>query len=130
MKTRNLDLGTDLLRKEQVSFPDIEERAYAYRKFNRENIPVKRTGKTDPGVKERGNASGHYSESRMMEGDFATLLSLYGKDGDVCSISRQGMRRVHYDLPEQGPYHRHQYIEVLYVIEGSFEQILLGEKRL
>ncbi len=129
MKTRNLDLGTDLLRKEQVSFPDIEERAYAYRKFYRENFPVKRTGKTDPRVKERGNASGHYSESRMMEGDFATLLSLYGRDGEVWSISRQGIRRVHYGLPEQGPYHRHQYIEVLYVIEGSFEQILLGEKR-
>ncbi len=129
MKTRNLDLGTDLLRKEQVSFPDIEERAYAYRKFYRENFPVKRTGKTDPRVKERGNAAGHYSESRMMEGDFATLLSLYGRDGEVWSISRQGIRRVHYGLPEQGPYHRHQYIEVLYVIEGSFEQILLGEKR-
>ena len=71
----------------------------------------------------------HYTESRMMEGDFATLLCRYGKDGSMHSISRTEERTQHYDLPCQGKYHRHQFIEIFYVMEGSFEQILLGEKR-
>ncbi len=71
----------------------------------------------------------HYTESRMMEGDFATLLCRYGKDGSMRSISRREERTEHYELPCQGKYHRHQFIEVFYVMEGSFEQILLGEKR-
>ena len=71
----------------------------------------------------------HYTESRMMEGDFATLLCRYGKDGHMHSISRTEERTQHYDLPCQGKYHRHQFIEIFYVMEGSFEQILLGEKR-
>lgn len=132
---RNLNLQTDLLRKERPSFSDIEERAAAYREFYQESFPGKQMGRTDILEYDTGRSgdvepsSGHYSEARIMEGDFATLLSLYGRDGTVCSVSRQGMRRVHYDLPGQGKYHRHQYIEVLYVIEGCFEQILLGEKR-
>lgn len=31
-------------------------------------------------------------------------------------------------MPRLGKYHKHQFIEVFYVIEGSFEQILLGER--
>lgn len=72
---------------------------------------------------------GHSTESRMMEGDFATLLCLYGSTGEEHSISRQGRHLSRNVLPRQGRYHKHQYIEVFYVIEGSFEQILLGEKR-
>ena len=53
----------------------------------------------------------------------------YGKDGHMHSISRTEERTQHYDLPCQGKYHRHQFIEIFYVMEGSFEQILLGEKR-
>ncbi len=52
----------------------------------------------------------HYTESRMMEGDFATLLCRYGKDGHMHSISRTEERTQHYDLPCQGKYHRHQFI--------------------
>ena len=70
----------------------------------------------------------HYAENRMMEGDFATLLYLYGKDGRVRSISRKEKHTEQRQLPHQGKYHKHQFIEVFYVIEGSFEQILLGER--
>lgn len=70
----------------------------------------------------------HYTENRMMEGDFATLLCRYGKDGRVHSTSRREKRTEHFELPHQGQYHRHQFIEIFYVMEGSFEQILLGEK--
>lgn len=156
MRTKNLDLATDLLRKERASFSDIEERVFTYRSFYQDNLSMKETGREDMDGQGKGRpsedrsarkgkealdernreqsgegegAAGHYSEARIMEGDFATLLSLYDRNGEVHSISRQGMRRVHYDLPGQGQYHRHQYIELLYVVEGSFEQILLGEKR-
>lgn len=175
MRTRDLELQTDLLRREKTSFSDIEERTFAYREFYQENFPVRQKERTEGKWKKQENLSkearrtkekedsnkedsnkedsnredgnkedinkeginkdgidkggGHYSETRIMEGDFATLLSLYGETGEIFSVSRQGVRQVHYDLPGQGQYHRHQYIEVLYVIEGNFKQILLGEKR-
>ena len=82
-----------------------------------------------PSGGQREQPGQHYTESRIMEGDFATLLCLYGREGEEHSISRQGRHLTYYGLPRQGKYHKHEYIEVFYVIEGSFEQILLGEKR-
>ena len=32
------------------------------------------------------------------------------------------------ESPRCGWFHKHEYVEILYVIEGSFTQILLGEK--
>lgn len=69
------------------------------------------------------------TESRIMEGDFATLLCLYHQGGAELGISRRGIRSVYHEMPHQGRYHKHQYIEIFYVAQGSFEQILLGEKR-
>lgn len=135
MKGKDLDFRPELLWGERKAFFNIEERALAYRRLYMQN-----TDEWQPGEKSREKAGRqrteaeteakeHYTESRMMEGDFATLLCLYSKEGGEHGISRQGRQAAYFELPRQGKYHKHEYIEVFYVIEGSFEQILLGEKR-
>ena len=143
MRDGNGDFRPDLLWGEGRPFLDIEERVHAYRELYmkgcaEEQVVTRKETQKEQGLPEEqeeargasnGAAEGHYTESRIMEGDFATLLCLYSKSGEEHSISRQGRYLSHFALPRQGKYHKHQYIEVFYVIEGSFEQILLGEKK-
>ncbi len=67
-------------------------------------------------------------EDRTMEGDFATMLAVYGENGEECMFSRPILYRGSHPVPRFGVYHKHQFIEIFYVIEGSFEQVLLGER--
>ena len=67
--------------------------------------------------------------NRLFDTDFQTLLTVYCRDGAEFSISPLGERRVKRALPRRGWFHRHEFVELLYVIEGSFDQILLGERR-
>ncbi len=60
--------------------------------------------------------------------DFRILLCVYDHRGIEWSISPLGMRRMKRQLPRRGWFHRHEYVEILYVIEGSFDQFLLGER--
>ena len=131
-KLKMLKLQPDMLRREKRSFSGIEERAAEYRRFYRKYFLQGEPGKGQegqPGEDPVVAKQSYYAENRIMEGSFATLLCVYGRDGSLCSVSRQGVRLTRNDLPGQGKYHRHQYIEVFYVIEGCFEQILLGERR-
>lgn len=84
---------------------------------------------SSPKGRDEAVAGEHYAENRMMEGDFATLLCFYSAAGQEHSISRGGRHLSDHRLPRQGKYHKHEYIEVFYVIEGGFDQILLGERR-
>ena len=133
MWEKDSDFRPELLWREGKAFLNIEERALAYRKLYMQNADESRTEEKgregDGGLVAEAPPKEHYAESRMMEGDFAALLCLYGKGGGEHSISRRGRQTTYYDLPRQGKYHKHEYIEVFYVIEGSFAQILLGEKR-
>lgn len=67
-------------------------------------------------------------KNRSVRDDFSTLLILYGKDGVEWSVRPFGNWRMKMECPRTGFFHKHAYVEILYVIEGSFEQILLGEK--
>lgn len=66
-------------------------------------------------------------DDRKTETPFSALFCLYSEHGDEFTFSRRGMRHMIRPIPWQGHYHTHDYIEILYVAEGSFEQILLGE---
>ena len=44
------------------------------------------------------------------------------------ALVRAGTRLIIRESPRQGWFHKHEYVEILYVIEGNFTQILLGEK--
>ena len=80
------------------------------------------------GAKWTSAASGPLvAESRAAATDFMALLSIYEKSGLEWSKSFQGERLVERVWPRRGALHKHEYIEILYVIEGTFSQIILGE---
>ena len=66
--------------------------------------------------------------NRKIAEKMSTLLIVYGKEGMEWSISPAGQRLVRRELPRRSWFHKHEYVEILYVIEGSFTQILLGEE--
>lgn len=68
------------------------------------------------------------AENRKVLDKLSTLLVVYGAEGTEWSISPMGKRFIHREYPRQGWFHKHEYVEILYVIEGSFTQILLGEE--
>lgn len=68
------------------------------------------------------------AQNRRVQDEFSTLLIVYGEDGSQWSTSPLGNRFIRRECPWKGWFHKHEYVEILYVIEGSFEQILLGEK--
>lgn len=67
-------------------------------------------------------------QNRLLSADFQILLYVYDQRGIEWSVSPQGVRWVMRPLPRQGWYHQHEYVEILYVIDGSFDQLLLGER--
>lgn len=68
------------------------------------------------------------ADNRRIAEDLVILLTVYGADGTEWSISPDGRRFVRRESPRQGWFHKHEFVELLYVIEGSFAQVLLGEK--
>lgn len=68
------------------------------------------------------------AENRKILDKLSVLLVVYGADGAEWSISPMGKRFICRESPRRGRFHKHQYVEILYVIEGSFTQILLGEE--
>ncbi len=68
------------------------------------------------------------TENRKVSDKLAVLLVIYGNEGTEWSISPMGKRFIRRELPRRGWFHKHEYVEILYVIEGSFTQILLGEE--
>lgn len=67
-------------------------------------------------------------DRRRISDVLSVLLVVYGSDGTEWSISPEGRRVVHRECPRIGWFHRHEYVEILYVIDGHFTQILLGNK--
>ena len=66
---------------------------------------------------------------RRMHGDIESLLCFYSKDGFEYNIHKNQIMIFQQAYPSQGDFHKHQYIEIFYVLRGTFEQILLGEHR-
>ena len=122
MDNWKLELKEDLLRKSHPVYADLMERIAGYRTFYNgldkvpEQAPEHFPGSSLP-------------DTRRSDWPFSTLLCLYDRSGNEYTFSRGGMRHMKRALPWQGHYHTHDYIEILYVAQGSFEQILLGERR-
>lgn len=69
------------------------------------------------------------AENRKVSEKMSTLLVIYGAEGTEWSISPMGQRLIRRECPRRSWFHKHEYVEILYVIEGSFTQILLGEEK-
>lgn len=129
-----LELEEDSLR--MLRFSSITDRVQGYWDYYMKNSHVFSLGKkqmtTEVSEKELQSAP---INTRLFANDvrhistlpFSTLLCLYNMDGKEFAVSKSGYRRVFRQLPFQGHYHTHKYIEFLYVVRGSFEQVLLGE---
>ena len=123
-----LELKEDILRRKYPVFPSLEERITAYEHFYFVSVSRVTTPPAEAGPGQYAPDT-MYPDIRAAESPFSTLLYLYDKDGNEYTFSRRGMRHIRRSLPWQGHYHTHDYIEILYVIKGSFRQILLGEKQ-
>ena len=123
-----LELKEDILRRKYPVFPSLEERITAYEHFYFVSVSRVTTPPAEAGPGQYAPDT-MYPDIRAAESPFSTLLYLYDKDGNEYTFSRRGMRHIRRSLPWQGHYHTHDYIEIFYVIKGSFRQILLGEKQ-
>lgn len=145
-----LELQTDVLNRRDVFYPSLRERTAEYMSFyldgerrkgggdtapdladrkNRETLREDRTGEAEKEILSPQYGLPCGGDDRKAETPFSTLLAIYGKNGSEYTFSRRGMRHMERKIPWQSHYHTHDYIEILYVIRGSFEQILLGERQ-
>ena len=134
MNTWKLNLKKDPLKEKGTIFQTLSERIDAYWDYYMKDSSVQPDGNTiSSGTGFAENDADYFgsaaSDIRKTSAVFSTLLCLYGTNSVECSFSRKGMRKIKRPLPWQGHYHTHDYIEILYVAKGSFDQILLGEPR-
>lgn len=68
------------------------------------------------------------AQNRTLDSAFRILISVYEKNGRETSFYGKEEYVFYHDVPFIGVLHKHEFIEIFYVIDGYFEQILLGEK--
>lgn len=143
MKDWDLHLKKDLLADQGMVYSSLSERISTYKHFyikEQEWSSVPKRGSSDcsparalwqseqtaslsPSFQDQG------SDIHTSDAVFSALLCCYTAQGKEYSFSRRGWRCVTRGLPWQGHYHTHDFIEILYVVKGEFQQILLGEKQ-
>lgn len=69
----------------------------------------------------------YIAQNRTLDNQFRMMLSIYRKDGVESAYYGEKRFCYQHELPFTGVLHKHEFIEIFYVIDGSFEQILLGE---
>ncbi|MDD5804417.1 AraC family transcriptional regulator [Blautia sp. HCP3S3_H10_1] len=106
-------------------FNDLSERTVYIRKHYI-NIPQQYDYDDLPLYETKGALSS--ASCRRVTDNLSSLLVVYRSDGTEWSISPTGRRLVHRDFPRLSWFHKHDYVEIFYVIEGSFTQVLFGEK--
>ncbi len=67
------------------------------------------------------------SVQRVLSSEMTALISFYNKDGSEYFHADENFRFSRHIIPSQGILHRHDFIEILYVAEGEFDQILMGQ---
>jgi AraC-like DNA-binding protein len=67
-------------------------------------------------------------QNRTLDMPFRIMISVYEPNGIETSYYGNRSYRFKHKLPFTGVLHKHEFIEIFYVIDGYFEQILLGEK--
>lgn len=70
----------------------------------------------------------YVAQNRTLDEKIRMMLNVYYKDGVELSFYGEKAYAFQHELPFTGVLHKHEFIEFFYVVDGSFEQILLGEK--
>ena len=109
-------------------YHDLRERIAHYRAHEMKEYRVIREEHYREYLSKHNNT---IAEDRPLSDDFAIFLSVYDQTGLEYNNSRSAEipLLIRHTLPYQGILHKHEYIEILYVIEGSFDQILTGQQR-
>lgn len=68
------------------------------------------------------------AQNRTLDSPLRMMISIYEKNGYETAYHGKERYVYYHNLPVTGILHRHEFIEIFYVIDGYFEQILLGEK--
>lgn len=128
-----LELTEDTFHHTHPYFFSIEERIAGYENYyltpRSSRRPLKTPSNLPPASAPLQPNQTAAPDDRKTETFFSSLLAFYTKSGGEYTFSRRGARHMVRSFPWQGHYHTHNYIEILCVLRGSFEQILLGERR-
>lgn len=68
-------------------------------------------------------------ENRALDELFTALILMQRGNGRQHYVFREHYYTDQKATPHLGRYHKHDFIEVFYVIEGTFEQVLIGQSR-
>lgn len=68
------------------------------------------------------------AQDRTLDEPFRVMISLYNTEGMETTYYGDQFYCFRHRLPFTGILHKHHFIEIFYVIDGFFEQILLGER--
>lgn len=103
----------------------LDERIEYYR--NNRKIQV-----LDEDMKERAisekEAVYSIAQNRTLDSDLRIMISIYEQNGYETAYYGKDEYVYYHNVPVTGILHKHEFIEIFYVIDGYFEQILLGEK--
>lgn len=118
----------DSTTKEKTHFENIKKRISHIRRYEMKQKPYTHLQIPDIFDNKNNAKARLVAEDRISQDFLHSLLVVYDKSGLEWSQSHMGERLIQRDLPRKGALHKHSYIEIMYVISGSFTQILLGEK--
>ena len=106
------------LRIKDIKKNHIGEKEYQYSRNNYAGNPLIWAETTSPST---------IAESRSSNDEIHTLLYVYQGDGAEYSLSPKGERLIFRKHPRKGALHTHEFVELMYVISGSFSQYISGE---
>lgn len=106
-------------------FYTIDQRISYYRKGQKHQVPDHEIAEEDFHEKVQVYP---IAQNRTLDSLFRIFISVYDKNG--CETSFYGNEKyvIYHNVPFVGVLHKHEFIEIFFVIDGYFEQILLGEK--
>ena len=70
----------------------------------------------------------HIVQNRTLDEPFRIMISVYNTKGLEISYYGEQKYSFYHNIPFTGVLHKHEFIEIYYVIDGFFEQILMAEK--
>lgn len=106
-------------------FNSLRERIAFYRKDK--SINATEFEKETESTLDEGYANSS-AQNRTLDDSFRIMISVYDTEGIEISYYGETKYSFRHDVPFTGVLHKHEFIEIFYVIDGFFEQILLGEK--
>lgn len=102
------------------SFGDISTRAGYFRSVDAYYYLT-------PEVLQREAARDTVLKSKSVSENLSTTMIIHNADGMEFDVNKNSCYSFMQPVPTRGAMHTHDYIEIFYIISGTFSQVLLGE---